>query len=81
MSDTTAVEFIDKASFSTLVERTTREKNISHMDAVLEICRIRNIEIEGVSNLLTGKLRKMIQNEADNLNLLKKSRSRRLPFQ
>ena len=80
MSDTTAVEFIDKASFSTLVERTTREKNISHMDAVLEICRIRNIEIEGVSNLLTGKLRKMIQNEADNLNLLKKSRSRRLPF-
>jgi hypothetical protein len=76
----TSVDFIDKTSFSNLVEATTREKHITHFEAILDICKTKNIEVESIPELLTTKLRKMIQNEAINLNLLKKSKTRRLPL-
>ena len=63
---------LDSASFADLVETTMRTKNLSHIDAILEICRVRNLDVESVPELLTPKLRKRISDEATAANMLKR---------
>ena len=40
-------------TFSLEVERLAKEKNITHMEAVLEHCRIQEIEPDSVTRLIT----------------------------
>lgn len=75
-----AQEFMDSNSFSVMIEDMTRTRNMSHMDAILELCKTKNIEIENISELIDKKLKRILQNEAINLNLLKKSKIRKLPI-
>lgn len=73
-------DFIDSATFISLMENIMREKSISHIEAILEICRVKNMEPESVPELLTPKIRKLIQNEAASMNMMKKKTTRRLPI-
>jgi len=73
-------QFLDSSAFVDLIETTARNKNISYIDAILDVCKSRNIEFESVPELLTPKLRKMIQNEATNINMLKKRIGKKLPI-
>lgn len=73
------VKFLTPSTFSCMLITMMRDKNISHIDAILELCRERNIEIESIPELLTPQLKKLIKNEAVSLNLMrKKSGSRKL---
>ena len=44
-------------TFSLEVERLAKEKNITHMEAVLEHCRIQEIEPDSVTRLITKSLK------------------------
>lgn len=50
-----------------------------YMDAMLKACELFQIEIEMVPQLITPKMKKTLQAEALNLNLLKR-KGRRLPI-
>jgi len=76
----TTSQFLDSSVFVNLVELTSKTKNISYIDAILDICRTRNIEVESIPELLTPKLRKLIQNEATNAHMLKKGTGKKLPI-
>ena len=58
--------------FSLEIERIAKEKEITHMDAVLLFCKDNNIEPEKVSSLITKGLKEKIEANARDLNFLPK---------
>lgn len=73
-------EFINTETFVEILQTIMVEKNISHMEGIIELCNKYNIEIESVAELITPQIRKLIQNEAITLNMMKKRKQRRLPL-
>jgi hypothetical protein len=72
----------DKAqieAFSIALCRTSKEKNIGLIDALVHICQIRSIEPEVAATLLDDTVKQRLQIEAEKLNLMKVKR-KRLPI-
>jgi|TARA_R100001126_G_C4766423_1_gene120267 hypothetical protein len=59
-------------SFSLEVEKIAKEKNITHMEAVLEHCRVQQIEPDSVARLITKSLKDKIEANARDLNFIPK---------
>ena len=59
-------------SFSLEVEKIAKEKNITHMEAVLEHCRIQEIEPDSGARLITKSLKDKIEANARDLNFIPK---------
>ena len=58
--------------FSLEIEKIAKEKDITHMDAVLLYCKNNEIEPEKVSSLITKGLKEKIEANARELNFLPK---------
>ena len=54
------------------IERLAIDKNITHMDAVLDYCRRQDIEPDTVSRLISKSLKEKIEANARDLNFLPK---------
>jgi hypothetical protein len=52
------------------IERLAIDKNISHMDAVLDYCHHQDIEPDTVSHLISKSLKEKIEANARDLNFL-----------
>jgi len=59
--------------FSEEIELYSVDKRMSLMDAILEYCKNTGLEVEVASTLLTSSLKAKIKEEAQSLNLIKKS--------
>ena len=59
-------------TFSLNIENIVKDKNITHMEAVLWYCKDQGIEPDTVSNLLTKGLKEKIEANARDLNFLPK---------
>jgi len=59
--------------FSLEIENIVKEKDITHMDAVLLYCYKNGIEPDKVSSLITKALKEKIENNARELNFLPKT--------
>ena len=59
--------------FSVLIEELATKLNCSRMDAILEHCKDTGLEIEVASTLISPALKARIKEEAQELNLIKKS--------
>ena len=57
-------------TFSLEIEKMAQEKSISHMDAVIEYCKVKNIEPESVARLISKSLKDKIEANARDLNYL-----------
>ena len=56
--------------FSLKIESIVKEKELTHMEAVLFFCRQKNIEPDKVSTLITKALKEKIEADARELNFL-----------
>ena len=65
-------ELLDANSFSVLMDKTMKEARCTYIEAMLLICERRGLDVETIPELLTPKLKKRVQVEARNLNLMKK---------
>ena len=65
--------------FSLKIENIVKEKQISHMDAVLWYCKQNDIDTGTVSNLISKSLKEKIKLEATNLKMLKFPKCGQLP--
>ena len=65
-------------TFSLQIENIVKEKNVTHMEAVLLHCKEQGIEPDTVSNLLSKGLKEKIEANARDLNFLPKQA--RLPI-
>lgn len=62
--------FLTKSKFSLLVEECVKDKRISYMDAILDICERNNIEPEDVRKFVSPIIKGKLEAEAMSLNLL-----------
>ena len=59
-------------TFTAAIENIAKEKQITHMDAVLHYCEQEGIEPEAVSSLISKGLKEKIEANARDLNFLPK---------
>jgi len=59
--------------FALVIEKIASKKRISHMDAVLDYCREKEIEPEQVTHLINRNLKDKIKMNAQDLNYLPKT--------
>ena len=59
-------------TFSINIENLAKEKNITHMEAVLDYCRRNNLEPDTVGRLISKSLKDKIEANARELNFLPK---------
>lgn len=71
--------FKDKAAYSYEIEKLAAELNLPFIEAVCEYCQINGLEVEKIGKQLTPNLRKKIESEASDLNMLK-YKIKRLPL-
>ena len=57
-------------TFTIIIENIAKEKQITHMDAVLYYCEQQGIEPESVNSLISKGLKEKIEANARDLNLL-----------
>jgi len=61
------------------VEKLVVEKQISYLDAIVHYCETNNIEVETAAKLINTKIKKTLEYEASELNLLKE-KNNKLPI-
>jgi len=59
--------------FSMLIEELAAQKRIGLMDAICHHCKESGLEVEVAASLISSALKAKIKEEAQNLNLIKKS--------
>ena len=59
-------------TFSIYIESQVREKNITHMDAILEYCTKNEVEPDSITGLIQKPLKDKIEANARDLNFLPK---------
>ena len=57
-------------TFSINIENLAKEKNITHMEAVLDYCKRNDLEPDTVGNLISKSLKEKIEANARDLNFL-----------
>lgn len=70
----------DIANFSIEIEKISKEKRISYMDAILWYCEETGFEIEVAAKLISISLKTKIKMEAEELHFLPKSETVKLPL-
>lgn len=73
-------KFISKEKFAEEIESIVRRTNMNHIDAIVEYCEEKGIEIESASKLISRPLKEKIKYEAQELNYLKKTSRGKLPL-
>ena len=57
-------------TFSMNIENLVKEKNITHMEAVLDYCKRNDLDPDTVGNLISKSLKEKIEANARDLNFL-----------
>jgi endonuclease V-like protein UPF0215 family len=73
-------KFISKEKFAEEIESIVQRTSMNHIDAIVEFCEEKGIEIESVSKLVSRPLKEKIKFEAQELNYLKKTSKGKLPL-
>jgi hypoxanthine-guanine phosphoribosyltransferase len=71
---------LNSKKFGLIIEDIVKKKRVSYMEAVLKYCEENEIDTGTVSSLINKSLKEKIQIEAENLNLLEKSNTSKLPI-
>lgn len=59
--------------FSTLIEKMASDQKVGLMDAICHHCKETGLEVEVAATLVSSALKSRIKEEAEELNLIKKS--------
>jgi|TARA_B110000881_G_C18338900_1_gene395462 galactitol-specific phosphotransferase system IIB component len=72
VTPTTPTTLNTSKTFSMNIENIATEKNITHMEAVLDYCQRNELEPDTVGNLISKSLKEKIEANARDLNFLPK---------
>lgn len=61
---------LTKQKFSKMIETNVKEKNMSYLDAVLDICEKLNLDVEDVKKYISVAVKSKLESEAIRLNLM-----------
>lgn len=66
-------KFMTVAKFSLEIENIVKDSNLNYIEAVVQFCEDRNIEIETVGKLISKPLKEKLKYDAQRLNYMKKT--------
>jgi len=74
--DNDVIVFKSAADFMSEIENVVREKKVTHLEAVLLYCEDKGVEIETAASIIKSsvKMKARIQDDAEEMNMLPKSR-------
>jgi len=65
--------FMTAAKFSVEIENIVKDSNLNYIEAVVQFCEDRNIEMDGINKLISKPLKEKIKYEAQRLNFMKRT--------
>ena len=71
---------LNSKKFGLLIEDLVKTKKISYMDAVLHYCENNNLDTGSINTLINKSLKEKLKLEAENLKLIQKSDTGKLPI-
>ena len=71
---------LNSKRFGLLIEDIVKTKKISYMDAVLHYCENNDLDTGSINTLINKSLKEKLKLEAENLNLIQKSDTGKLPI-
>lgn len=76
LNDIEQMAVLSAGDFMTEIEKIVASKKITYMDAVLHFCETTGLEVESAASIIksSAKLKARIQEDAENLNYLPKTR-------
>ena len=74
------MNLMNSKKFSLIIEGIVKEKKITYMDAVVSYCEKNDIDPSSIGPLVNKSLKEKIKEEAEKLNLVKKSSTAVLPI-
>lgn len=73
-------KFISKEKFAEKIESIVLKSDLTYIEAIIEYCEEKGIEVESVSKLISKPLKEKLKYEATELNYLKKTSRGKLPL-
>lgn len=70
----------EMVAFALKIEEIVIEKRTSYLDAIILYCESTGLEVEVAAKLISGNIKSKIRMEAEDLNLVQKSNTHRLPI-
>lgn len=76
LNDIEQLAVLSAGDFMTEIEKLVISKQLTYMEAVLHFCEITGLEVESAASIIksSAKLKAKIQEDAENLNYLPKTR-------
>ena len=70
---------MNSKEFSLKIEAVVKEKRVSYMDAIIDYCKMNDIDVGTVKTMVNKSLKEKIKHEAVNLKMLKEKKGGILP--
>ena len=65
--------FMTAAKFSVEIEKIVKDSNLNYIEAVVQFCEDKSIELDGVNKLISKPLKEKLKFEAQRLNFMKRT--------
>ncbi len=73
-------KFLTRETFTKEIEEFVNNTKLNYIDAIVEYCERKGIEVESVSKLISKPLKEKIRYQATELNYLKRTSRGKLPL-
>ena len=73
-------KFLSKDKFAEEIEALVKNTKMNYIDAIVQFCEENNIELDGISKLISRPLKEKLRYNATELNFLKKTTRAKLPL-
>jgi len=65
--------FMTASKFSVEIEKIVKESDLNYIEAVVQFCEDKNIEMDGISKLISKPLKEKLKYDAQRLNFMKRT--------
>ena len=65
--------FMTAAKFSVEIENIVKEGDLNYIEAIVQFCEDKNIEMDGISKLISKPLKEKLKYDAQRLNFMKRT--------
>ena len=61
------------AKFSVEIEKIVKESDLNYIEAIVQFCEDKNIEMDGINKLISKPLKEKLKYDAQRLNYMKRT--------
>ena len=66
-------KLMTSAKFSVEIEKIVKDSSLNYIEAVVQFCEDKNIEMDGISKLISKPLKEKLKYDAQRLNFMKRT--------